>query len=256
MSRSRGGTSLTTRSPMRISPSLTSSRPASMRRHVDLPQPDGPTSTMNSVSLTSSEKSLTARVPPANRLDTLSKVTDAMWAYILCAHQRLGDHRGCGSAQLRGGVFRPGVVDEGAGAQLDAREVFEPVGPAVRWIELEMQVRLRPGAAISRGLVQGHDVWRRKSKVPVISARQTQQRGSEVGALAVIQVGDGRHVPAGIEVNLVRPARGVGHESDHAPVGEDFAWAGGFVRDLLAVQAPAAGGEPFARDAQLRVDQG
>ena len=70
MSRSRGGTSLTTRSPMRISPSEISSRPASMRRQVDLPQPEGPTSTMNSVSLTSSEKSLTASVPPENRLDT------------------------------------------------------------------------------------------------------------------------------------------------------------------------------------------
>ena len=50
MSRSLGGTSLTTRSPMRISPSEISSRPASMRRQVDLPQPEGPTKTTNSLS--------------------------------------------------------------------------------------------------------------------------------------------------------------------------------------------------------------
>src|SRR4051794_40984413 len=33
-----------------MDPSLTSSRPASIRSEVDLPQPDGPTSTMNSPS--------------------------------------------------------------------------------------------------------------------------------------------------------------------------------------------------------------
>ena len=48
MSRSFGGTSLTTWSSMAISPSVMSSRPAIMRSVVDLPQPDGPTSTTNS----------------------------------------------------------------------------------------------------------------------------------------------------------------------------------------------------------------
>ena len=42
MSRSRGGTSLTTSPPIQISPSVISSRPAIMRSVVDLPQPDGP----------------------------------------------------------------------------------------------------------------------------------------------------------------------------------------------------------------------
>ena len=50
MSRSFGATSLTSRSPMRISPPETSSSPAIMRSKVDLPQPDGPTSTTNSPS--------------------------------------------------------------------------------------------------------------------------------------------------------------------------------------------------------------
>src|SRR6266436_5897794 len=50
MSRSLGGRSLTTRSPMAISPAVISSSPATMRSVVVLPQPDGPTSTMNSLS--------------------------------------------------------------------------------------------------------------------------------------------------------------------------------------------------------------
>src|ERR1700716_1694097 len=60
MSRSFGGRSLTTRSPMAISPAVTSSSPATMRRVVDLPQPDGPTRTMNSLSRTWRFTSLTA----------------------------------------------------------------------------------------------------------------------------------------------------------------------------------------------------
>src|SRR5829696_6805684 len=50
MSRSFGGTLLTTRPPMEISPLVMFSSPASMRSRVDLPQPDGPTSTTNSPS--------------------------------------------------------------------------------------------------------------------------------------------------------------------------------------------------------------
>src|SRR4030095_2388682 len=60
MSRSCGGRSLTTRSPMEISPAVISSRPATMRRVVVLPQPDGPTKTMNSLSRIVRFTSLTA----------------------------------------------------------------------------------------------------------------------------------------------------------------------------------------------------
>src|SRR5882762_7548629 len=48
MSRSFGGMSLTTRPPISTIPSLGRSRPAMMLSSVDLPQPDGPTSTVNS----------------------------------------------------------------------------------------------------------------------------------------------------------------------------------------------------------------
>src|SRR5213593_1138334 len=60
MSRSFGGRSLTTRSPMVISPAVISSSPATMRSVVDLPHPDGPTSTTNSLSWMWRFTSLTA----------------------------------------------------------------------------------------------------------------------------------------------------------------------------------------------------
>src|SRR6185503_4737383 len=53
MSRSLGSKSFTTRAPMRISPEVIGSSPATMRSSVDLPQPDGPTITTNSPSATS-----------------------------------------------------------------------------------------------------------------------------------------------------------------------------------------------------------
>lgn len=47
MSRSLGANSFTTRPSIRMSPALTGSSPA-MLRSVDFPQPEGPSSTMNS----------------------------------------------------------------------------------------------------------------------------------------------------------------------------------------------------------------
>jgi len=49
---------------MAMLPAVMSSNPASMRSSVDLPQPDGPTSTMNSPSLISSEMPCRTRVFP------------------------------------------------------------------------------------------------------------------------------------------------------------------------------------------------
>ncbi|OGN85390.1 MAG: hypothetical protein A2X23_08400 [Chloroflexi bacterium GWC2_73_18] len=76
-SRSLGARSLTTRSPMRTVPAVTSSSPAIMRRAVVLPQPLGPTSTRNSSFSMASERSLTAITSP-KRLVTRSKVTVAI----------------------------------------------------------------------------------------------------------------------------------------------------------------------------------
>src|SRR5689334_2762878 len=68
MSRSFAITSFIRTPPMRSSPSLISSRPATMRNAVDLPQPDGPTSTRNAPSATVRSRSVTAWTPLAYTL--------------------------------------------------------------------------------------------------------------------------------------------------------------------------------------------
>ena len=65
MSRSAGSTSLTTLPPMLMLPAVTVSRPAIMRSSVDLPQPDGPSSTVNEPSGIASDTPFTASTPPA-----------------------------------------------------------------------------------------------------------------------------------------------------------------------------------------------
>src|SRR5215470_743488 len=77
MSRSFGGTSLTTSPSTAISPALISSSPAIMRNVVDLPQPDGPTSTTNSLSAMSRSMPRTASVS-SKRFTTLRSDTCAM----------------------------------------------------------------------------------------------------------------------------------------------------------------------------------
>ena len=59
ISRSFGATSFMTLSPIDNSPSVISSKPAIMRNVVDLPQPEGPTKTINSRSVISKLKSVT-----------------------------------------------------------------------------------------------------------------------------------------------------------------------------------------------------
>src|SRR5215207_4711835 len=63
MSRLRGSSRVTSRSPMWIVPDDTSTIPASIWSIVDLPQPDGPTSTMNSPSRISRSTWSTASGP-------------------------------------------------------------------------------------------------------------------------------------------------------------------------------------------------
>jgi hypothetical protein len=79
MSRSFGGTSLTTSPSTEISPALISSSPAIIRKVVDLPQPDGPTSTTNSLSAMSRSMPQTASVS-SKRLTTLRSETWAIGA--------------------------------------------------------------------------------------------------------------------------------------------------------------------------------
>src|SRR3990172_6331204 len=62
----RGGKSLTTCPPMRISPAVGSSSPAIIRRSVVFPQPDGPSRTRNSPSLVARDTPFPAAPWPKN----------------------------------------------------------------------------------------------------------------------------------------------------------------------------------------------
>src|SRR5713226_4920571 len=222
MSRSRGGTSLTTLSPILISPSVTSSRPASMRRAVDLPQPDGPTRTMNSVSLISRLKSLTASVPPANRFVTCSYLTDAICALHPSSRSARVLHGLSRCAPELGRRFlRARVAHECAGSELDPGEVLEAVAAPVWRVELEMQVCLRPFVAVGRGLVDGHHVGGREPELAVVRAGYAEESPRQVPPLGFIEVGDRSHVPARVEVHLERPAGGLWDEGDHRALVED-----------------------------------
>src|SRR5512133_2686087 len=77
MSRSFGATPFTTRSPIRTSPALTSSRPATIRSDVVFPHPDGPTRTIREPSSTLRFRSETASVPSSNTLLTPSNTISA-----------------------------------------------------------------------------------------------------------------------------------------------------------------------------------
>ncbi len=64
MSRSAGPTSFTTRPSIEAVPWVIVSSPAIMRKSVDLPQPDGPTSTQSDLSAIEISTPFTASTPP------------------------------------------------------------------------------------------------------------------------------------------------------------------------------------------------
>src|SRR6478609_1325522 len=91
MSRSLGGVFVISRSPMKIFPLLTSSSPASIRRVVDLPQPEGPTRTMNSPSPISRLMPGTAGLSaPGYQRCASSNLTVAMREQLLHRQVRAG----------------------------------------------------------------------------------------------------------------------------------------------------------------------
>src|SRR4029453_7862457 len=77
MSRSMGGRLFTTVSPIKISPDVMDSSPATIRKVVVLPQPEGPTRTTNSLSRISRFTSFTA-CTPSNSLFKLWSRTRAI----------------------------------------------------------------------------------------------------------------------------------------------------------------------------------
>src|SRR4029078_454818 len=90
MARSLAATWLTCRSPMQISPPLMVSRPAMDLSKVDLPQPEGPTSTATSPSAMSSSIDFSTAMGP-KLLWTLRKETEAMGLTLDGAGGEAGD---------------------------------------------------------------------------------------------------------------------------------------------------------------------
>src|SRR5664279_5281209 len=84
MSRSFGGMRLTTFAPMVTSPCVISSSPAIMRSNVDLPQPEGPTRTLNSPSAMATSTPRMTWVEP-NHFWTPAIFTAAM-AFLLALY--------------------------------------------------------------------------------------------------------------------------------------------------------------------------
>src|SRR6185437_12750753 len=137
MSRSFGGTSLTTLPPIAMSPRVMFSSPAIIRSKVDLPQPEGPTRITNSPSAMSTETPCSTSVVP-NALRTFAIVTVAMLGVV--ASQRPapfapGDLLSeLGDARLLGGdefeqrrLARLGLLD----AALDRRLDLAGIGHAL-----------------------------------------------------------------------------------------------------------------------------
>src|SRR5438034_3416300 len=106
----------TRRPPVRIVPSDASSRPASKRRTVDFPQPDGPSNTKNSPSSTLRSKPSTAVVAP-KRLVTRENSTAATRSSP-ARHRKL-------DAQHPRRQHRHRVVDVAAGRIALRIELFE-----------------------------------------------------------------------------------------------------------------------------------
>src|SRR3954463_14253844 len=91
MSRSIGARSLTRCVPILMSPDEISSRPAIILSVVGLPQPDGPTKTMNSRSRMSRFTSFTAWTQPSQNLLTWERTPCAIAPALRSAFDRAGE---------------------------------------------------------------------------------------------------------------------------------------------------------------------
>src|SRR6266566_2604136 len=161
--------------------------------------------------------------------------------YILLGYGRLSE-RGLSvprsTSKLRRRFLGVRVVHERAGSKLDTGEVLETVTTAVRWIQLDMEVGLRPLASVGGRLVHGHHVRRREAEVAVICAGRAEHGLRQVFSLAGVEIGDGGDMPARVDVHLIRPASRPRHERHDRPCPEDDA---GY-RPEASSSAPANGG--------------
>src|SRR5581483_6853560 len=108
-SRLPGATFVTSRSAMRMRPPEIVSRPPIERRRVVFPQPDGPTSTMNSPSSIVSETWSTAVTPPAYCFVTSSRTISAIARNLAEPGQNVQSF-----PHTAGLSYAPAMVEEGA----------------------------------------------------------------------------------------------------------------------------------------------
>src|SRR4051812_35482130 len=125
MSRRFGGSSETSRPAISTAPASTSSSPASMRSAVVLPDPDGPTSTMNSPSAISRSSASTAgaSLPGYTRVACSNRTSAIDLLHSLRQFAPRAVARGAPCAQFVEPQQR-GADDRrrGLGAQRDARQ--------------------------------------------------------------------------------------------------------------------------------------
>jgi hypothetical protein len=154
---------VTSRSPKWIVPLVTSSRPASRRRRVDLPQPLGPTSTAKVPSGMSISTCRSTWVAP-KLLTTWRQLTATMMALL---HVLLGDQQEAGDrreGQVEGAVIGDGelllaaedVDQDGALGGADGHGgVLELGARVVRLVGVEDDQRV--GGGVAAGALEGED---------------------------------------------------------------------------------------------------
>ena len=126
MSRSFGGTSFTTRPSIDIVPPEISSRPAIIRSVVDFPQPEGPTRTTNSLSLTFRLKSSTATNPSSVKIFfTCSRVTSAINTPLGCRFPEIADIQRM-SVHCRRPMWKSQFHPEDSGVRVQGSGLFAP----------------------------------------------------------------------------------------------------------------------------------
>src|SRR5439155_712567 len=171
MSRSLGRSAFTTRAPLAISPGLISWWPAILRSSVDLPQPEGPTSTQNSPSAmemstpcTTSVEPKDLRTPRNETADIVSPPRENARACIVpynFAHLKANFHGGQAGRQDR--VHHRGRAGHGPGRGARLRARRRPrLGDRPQ----------RENARADRGQGRSHQVDRRRLR----AARDPLQR--------------------------------------------------------------------------------
>src|SRR5262249_39219870 len=117
-------------------------------------------------------------------------------------------------AQFGGFLFGRGVTQEVAAADLGACQVFQQVRATQRRMKLDMEMEPAVIAAISRRLMQRHDVRERHSPQVVELHQQAFERVGEVAHFRIVELRNARMRSFRRDESLIGVAREVRQESD------------------------------------------